>query len=61
MNKFKKSLMALMIVVGTCTAPVAALSSFGQELEGADGQVVDANTKTTSACLGMVEVRHYLR
>ena len=46
MNKFKKSLMALMIVVGTCTAPVAALSSFGQELEGADGQVVDANTKT---------------
>ena len=48
MNKFKKSLMALVIVVGTCAAPVAALSSFGQQLEGEDGQVVDANTKTNS-------------
>ncbi len=44
MNKFKKSLMAALIVVGSCTAPVAALTAHGQELTDADGNVVQQNT-----------------
>ncbi len=48
MNKFKKSLMALMIIIGTCAAPVAALTAYGQDLTGADGKPVDANTTQSS-------------
>lgn len=44
MSKFKKSLIASMIVVGTCAAPVAALHSFGQELTDAEGNVVQQDT-----------------
>ena len=48
MNKIKKSLLALMIAVGTCAAPIVAIQSLAQEgeagqLEGADGQKVDDN------------------
>ncbi|MCR5752843.1 MAG: MotA/TolQ/ExbB proton channel family protein [Kiritimatiellae bacterium] len=43
MNKIKKSLLAMSILVGTCVAPIAAFQSFGQELTAADGSVVDAN------------------
>ena len=44
MSKFKKSLIASMIVVGTCAAPVVALHSFGQELTDAEGNVVQQDT-----------------
>ena len=43
MNKIKKSLLALTIVVGTSLAPVAALQSFGQELTNEAGEVVSDN------------------
>lgn len=49
MSKLKKSLVALMIIVGTCTAPVAALQSLGQELTAEDGSTVDANTAKSSS------------
>ena len=49
MNKFKKSLLALAVIAGTCFAPVAALQSYGQELEAADGTVVDANAASSSS------------
>ena len=44
MNKFKKTLAASMIIFGSVVAPVAALSSYGQELTGADGKPVSADT-----------------
>ena len=37
MHKIRKSLMAAAVLVGTCIAPVAALTSYGQELTDADG------------------------
>ena len=40
MSKIKKSLLAMMILVGTCTAPVAALQSFGQEMVDESGAAV---------------------
>ena len=43
MNKIKKSMMAMAILVGTCVAPVAALQSFGQELTDASGNKVEEN------------------
>ena len=43
MNKIKKSILAMSILVGTCVAPVAALQSFGQEITDADGNVVEQN------------------
>ena len=47
MNKIKKSLLAMSILVGTCVAPVAALQSFGQELTDAQGNAVSSNAATT--------------
>ena len=48
MNKFKKSLMALMILAGTCVTPIAALQSFGQaELTTDDGSVVSSDATQT--------------
>jgi len=44
MSKFKKSLIASMIVVGTCVAPVAALNSFGQEMVDDSGNAVSQDT-----------------
>ena len=44
MSKFKKSLIASMIVVGTCVAPVAALNSFGQDLVDNEGNAVSQDT-----------------
>ena len=45
MSKARKSLMAFMILVGTCVAPMAALQSMGQELTSTDsGEAVSANT-----------------
>lgn len=49
MNKFKKSLLALAVIAGTCFAPVAALQSYGQQLETDDGAVVDANAASSSS------------
>lgn len=43
MKKARKSLMAFMILVGTCVAPMAALQSMGQELTDESGQTVEAN------------------
>lgn len=43
MKTIKKSLLAMMILAGVAVAPVAALTVLGQELETADGQVVDSN------------------
>ena len=44
MNKIKKSLLAMSILVGTCVAPLAALNSFGQELTATEGgQVVSSD------------------
>ena len=43
MNKIKKSLLALSILIGTCIAPVAALQSFGQELTDESGNTVSDN------------------
>ena len=43
MNKMKKSLLAMSILVGTCVAPVAALQSLGQELTDAQGNTVSSN------------------
>ena len=43
MNKMKKSLLAMSIVVGTCVAPMAAMQSLGQELTNEAGEKVDAN------------------
>lgn len=47
MNKMKKSLMAIAILVGTCVAPAAALSSFGQELKGENGEEISQNAATS--------------
>ena len=47
MNKIKKSLLAMSILVGTCVAPVAALQTFGQELTDAQGNAVSSNAATT--------------
>ena len=47
MNKFKKSLLAASVLVGTCVAPMAALQSLGQELTDAEGNKVEANAAST--------------
>ncbi len=52
MNKMKKSLMAAAILAATCVAPVAALSSFGQELTDASGNVVSDNAAETKKSTG---------
>ena len=52
MTKFKKSLAALTILIGTCAAPVAALHTYGQELTGEDGQVVSADAKSSNSSAG---------
>lgn len=48
MNKIKKSLLAMSILIGTCVAPMAALQSFGQEITDADGNVVSSNAAQQS-------------
>ena len=53
MSKARKSLMAFMILVGTCVAPMAALQSMGQELTSTDsGEAVSANTTQSSGKKG---------
>ena len=52
MNKIKKSLMAMSILVGTCVAPMAALQSFGQEITDASGNVVDTNAAKSQSSSG---------
>ena len=49
MSKARKSLMAFMILVGTCVAPMAALQSMGQELTDENGNVVSQNTASSSS------------
>ena len=44
MSKFKKSLAAFAIAFGTCVAPVAALTSYGQELTDDSGNAVSQDT-----------------
>ena len=44
MNKFKKSCVAGLVFAGACLAPMAALTTFGQELTNDKGEVVSANT-----------------
>ena len=48
MNKMKKSMMAMAVLVGTCVAPMAALQSLGQELTDAEGNKVEANAASTT-------------
>lgn len=43
MNKIKKSVLALSIVLGTCVAPMAAFDTFAQAITDADGNVVEQN------------------
>ena len=45
MKKIKKSLLALAILAGTCAAPVAALTSLGQEMVDESGNAVSQDTK----------------
>ena len=47
MNKMKKSILALAVLVGTCVAPMAALQSIGQELTDAEGNKVESNAAAT--------------
>ena len=58
MNKIKKSLLAMMVAVGTAVAPVAALQSYGQELTDASGNVVssDAAQKKQSSGGGFYDI-----
>lgn len=51
-NKIKKSLMAMSILVGTCVAPMAAIQSFGQEITDASGNVVDTNAAKSQSSGG---------
>jgi biopolymer transport protein ExbB len=44
MNKFRKTLVAAAVVIGTCVAPVAAISSFAQDMTDASGKVVSQDT-----------------
>ncbi len=48
MNKIRKSLMAAAILVGTAVAPMAALTSFGQEITDANGNVVSSDAANTT-------------
>lgn len=52
MNKIKKSLMAMMILIGTCVAPIAALQSMGQELTDANGNAVAQDASSGSKSSG---------
>ena len=52
MSKARKSLMALMILVGTCVAPMAALQSMGQELTDENGNAIEQNTAQSSSNKG---------
>ena len=47
MNKIKKSLLAASVLVGTCVAPMAAITTLGQELTDAQGNKVEANAAAT--------------
>jgi biopolymer transport protein ExbB len=55
MNKIKKSIMAVMVLVGTAVAPVAALQSYGQEaaeLTDSSGNKVSSNAAETKQDAG---------
>ena len=52
MSKARKSLMALMVLVGTCVAPMAALQSIGQELTDAEGNAVEQSAAAPSGKSG---------
>lgn len=52
MNKIKKSLLAMSILVGTCVAPMAALQSYGQEITDAAGNAVDTNAAKSQSSGG---------
>ncbi|MCQ2368269.1 MAG: MotA/TolQ/ExbB proton channel family protein [Kiritimatiellae bacterium] len=56
MNKIKKSLMAMMILIGTCVAPVAALQSMGQELTDANGNAVSQDASQSKSSGGFYEI-----
>ena len=57
MHKFRKSLMAAAVLVGTAVAPMAALNSFGQELTDSSGNVVQDNaTKQSKSGGGFYEI-----
>ena len=52
MSKFRKSLMALTILVGVCAAPMAAFDCCAQELTTESGEVVSADAARTSSKKG---------
>ena len=56
MNKIKKSVLAMSILVGTCVAPMAAFQSFGQELTDAAGNKVDANAAKKESTGGFYDI-----
>ena len=56
MHKIRKSLMAAAVLVGTCVAPMAALTSFGQELTDADGNAVESSAATSKSGGGFYEI-----
>ena len=56
MHKIRKSLMAAAVLVGTCVAHMAALTSFGQELTDADGNAVESNAASSKSGGGFYEI-----
>lgn len=52
MNKIGKTLAAAALFIGTCVTPVAALSSFGQELTDANGNAVESNAASQKSSGG---------
>ena len=53
MNKIKKSMLAMAVLIGTCVAPMAALQSFGaDELTDENGNVVNSDTTATQQSSG---------
>lgn len=52
MRKLKKSIAAAAVLAGICAAPFAATTCTAQQLEGADGQAVDANAAKSSSSGG---------
>ena len=49
MNKFRKSVVALAVLLGTSVAPMAALQSYGQALTDSQGNVVSDNAAKSSS------------
>ncbi len=57
MNKIKKSILAMSVVIGTCIAPMAAYESFAADITDANGNVVEQDAaKSTSTGGGFYDI-----